>query len=448
MLDSQAALDLCAALLEAARRSGADAADATARSSASLGVSVRLGQLEDVERSESEEAGLRVFAGRRSASIATSDFSRTGIADLAERAMAMARAAPEDRFAGLAPAEALAQGPFADLDLADSADPAPEALREAALETEDAARSVEGVSNSEGASAGAARALVALATSAGFAAFQAGTSHSRSASVIAGEGAAMQRDHAHRAARHADDLPAAASIGRLAGERAVARLAPGRLRSGPMPVVFAPRVGGSLIGHLAGAMGAPSVARRASFLLGREDEKLFPAGLRLVENPHKPRGLRSRPYDGEGVPTAPRALVENGKLTGWLTNVASAAQLGVALTGHAARGTSGAPGVSVGNLDLMPGAASPAELIADIEDGVWVDYLIGQGVNGVTGDYSRGAAGRRIVNGELAGPVAGFTIAGNLLAMFAKIALADDLETWRAVNVPTLRIDGMTIAGD
>ena len=447
MLDSQAALDLCAALLDAARRSGADAADAVARSIASLGVSVRLGKLEDVERSESEEAGLRVFAGGRSASITTSDFSRVGIADLAERAVAMARAAPEDRYAGLAPVEALARGPHTDLDLADPADPTPAALREAALETEDAARAVGGVSNSEGASAGAARALAVLATSTGFAAGQAGTSHSRSASVIAGEGAGMQRDSAHRTARHAADLPASAQIGRLAGERAVARLEPGSLHSGAMPVVFAPRVGGSLIGHLVGAMGAPSVARRASFLLGREDEALFPAGLRIVENPHKPRGLRSRPYDGEGVATAPRALVENGRMTGWLTNVASAAQLGLALTGHAARGTSGAPGVSVSNLDLLPGAATPAELIADIADGVWVDYLIGQGVNGVTGDYSRGAAGRRIVGGELAGPVAGFTIAGNLLDMFAALSAADDLESWRAVNVPTLRVEGMTVAG-
>lgn len=448
MLDSQAALDLCASLLDAARRSGADAADTVARSSASLGVSVRLGVLEDVERSESEEAGLRVFVGQRSASIATSDFSSAGIAELAERAVAMARAAPEDRFAGLAPQERLAQGPFSDLDLADPCDPSSEALREAALETEDAARSVGGVSNSEGASAGAARALVALATSAGFAAGYSGTSHSRSASVIAGEGAAMQRDHAHRTARHAGDLPPCAQVGRLAGERAAARLAPGRLRSGPMPVVFAPRVGGSLIGHLVGAMGAPSVARRSSFLLGREDEALFPAGLRIVEDPHKPRGLRSRPYDGEGVPTAPRALVEHGKITGWLTNVASAAQLGLALTGHAARGTSGAPGVAASNVDLLPSDSTPAELIADIADGVWVDYLIGQGVNGVTGDYSRGAAGRRIVGGRLEGPVAGFTIAGNLLAMFAAISVADDLEAWRAVNVPTLRIDGMTIAGD
>ncbi|MGN6498220.1 MAG: TldD/PmbA family protein [Tsuneonella sp.] len=448
MLDSPAALDIAAALLDAARKAGADAADAVVRADASVGVSVRLGKLEDVERSEGEEGGLRVFAGSGSASISTSDFSPAGLAALAERAVAMARAAPADPYAQLAAAEQLARGPFADLDIADAAEPAPERLRSAALETEDAARSVARVTNSEGASAGFGRAVVALATSNGFSGGYTGTSHSLSASVIAGEGGGMQRDYASRSARHAEDLVSPSEIGRLAGNRAVARLDPRTLPSGPMPVVFDPRVGGSLVSHLIGAMSGPSAARRASFLLGKESEELFAPAVRIVESPHKPRGLRSRPFDGEGLATAPRALVENGRMTAWLTNLASAAQLGAPLTANAARGTSGAPGVSVSNVDLLPGDASPAELIADIEQGVWVDYLIGQGVNGVTGDYSRGAAGRMIENGELTGPVAGFTIAGNLLAMFAALQAADDLETWRAINVPTLRIDGMTIAGE
>jgi PmbA protein len=448
MLDSQAALDLASALLDAARRNGAEAADAVVRGGRSLGVSMRLGALEDVERSEAEEAGLRVFCGRRSASIATSDFSPGGIEELAGRAVAMARAAPEDPFAGLAPAERLARGPFAVLDIVDPDEPSPEELRDQALECEDAARAVNGVTNSEGAGAGYSSSLVALATSEGFAAGYAGTSRSLSASVIAGEGSDKERDHASRTARHRQDLPAPGEIGALAGARAVARLAPGRLRSGPMPVVFDRRVGGSLVGHLVGAMGAPAVARRSSFLLGRENDTLFAEGVRLVEDPHRQRGLRSRAFDGEGLPTAPRVLVEHGRITGWLTNVASAAQLDLPLTGHAARGTSGAPGVSASNLDMAAGQTSVAEMIADIEDGVWIDYLIGQGVNPVTGDYSRGAAGRRIVNGELAGPVSGFTIAGNLIAMFAALVPADDPEDWRAVNVPTLRVDGMTVAGD
>ena len=448
MLDEPAAVDLAAALLDAARGHGADAADAVVRASASLGVAMRLGRLEDVERSESEEAGLRVFVGRRSASIATSDFSRAGMDELAARAVAMARAAPEDRYAGLAPAERLAPGPFANFDIADPAELSPETLRERALECEDAARAVGGVSNSEGASASTSRSRMALATSEGFAASSEGTSHSLSASVIAGEGAGKERDHAARSTRHLGDLPPPAEVGALAGARAVSRLSPERLRSGPMPVVFDRRVGGSLVGHLVGAMGAPSVARKSSFLLGHEQAALFPETIRIVENPHKLRGLRSRAFDGEGAATAPRDLVAQGKITGWLTNVASAAQLGLPLTGHAARGVSGAPGVSASNIDLLAGDVTVAELIADIEHGVWVDYLIGQGVNPVTGDYSRGAAGRRIVNGELAGPVAGFTIAGNLLAMFAALSVADDPEDSRAVNVPTLRIDGMTVAGD
>jgi PmbA protein len=215
-----------------------------------------------------------------------------------------------------------------------------------------------------------------------------------------------------------------------------------------MPVVFDPRVGSSLLGHLAGAMSGSSIARRASFLLGREDEVLFAPEIRIVDDPRRPRGLRSRPFDGEGLPTARRDLVRDGKLTGWLMDSASARQLGLQPTGHAARGASGAPGVSTSNLHLEPGTLSVAELIADIRDGVLVTELIGQGVNGVTGDYSRGASGYRIVNGEVAGPVAEFTIAGNLVDIYARMTAADDLEWLHAVNVPTIRIDGMTVAGE
>lgn len=433
-------------LLGAARRCGADSAEAAAHSGSAHSVTVRLGALEDIDRSESAQIGLRVFVGRRSASVSTSDLSAGGLSDLAERAVEMARLAPEDPFAGLAPANRLARGPFADLGLLDSSDPSPEELRDRAAETEDAARAVTGVSNSEGGSASAGRAVSVLVTSAGFAAAYEGSSHSLSASVIAGEGAEMQRDYAVRSARHRADLISPAEVGRLAGDRAVARLAPAAPASGPMPVVFDARVSASLVGHLLGAMAAPSIARRASFLLGREDGALFPGGIRIVEDPLRPRGLRSRPFDGEGVACAPRALVEDGRITGWLTNVASAAQLGLPLTGHASRGGGGAPGVSPSNVDLLAGEETVEELIADIREGVLVDYLIGQGVNPVTGDYSRGAAGRRIVNGRIEGPVAGFTIAGNLIDMFAELRAANDLENWRAINAPTLRVDAMTVA--
>lgn len=448
MLSLEAARERAATLVERARRAGADAADAIYAADGSESVSIRLGKLEDVERSETEHMGLRVFAGQRSASIGSSDLSDAALDELAARAVDMARAAPEDPYAGLAPEERLATGPLPDLDLHDSTEPGPLDLRAMAQAAEDAARAVPGVTNSEGGGASAGRAVFALATSHGFAGAYASTSRAISASVVAGEGAGMQRDYAWRSARHGADLPAPDFIGRQAGARAVARLNPGRLKSGAMPVVFDPRVGGTLIGHLVGAMAGPSIARRSSFLLDRLDQQLFDSAVVVADDPLRPRGLRSRAFDGEGLPTGPRNLVEGGRITGWLMDSASARQLGAEPTGHAARGGGGAPGVSTSNLHLAAGTLSPAALMADIADGVYVTELIGHGVNGVTGDYSRGASGFRIVGGEIAGPVAEFTIAGNLVDMFAALTPADDLEWHRTVNVPTIRIDGMTIAGD
>lgn len=447
MFDLNHAQERCSTLIAKAKAAGADAADALAGANSSESVQVRLGLLEDVERSESEYVALRVFAGQRSASIQATDSSDGALDELVERAVAMARAAPEDRFAGLAPAELLAHGPWANLDLHDEQEPSPEHLRALAQEVEDAARSVAGVTNSDGGGASFGRHVFALATSNGFVGAYQGSSHGISASVIAGEGSAMQRDYAWRQARHGDDLPSPAEIGQLAGERTVNRLNPGRMASGAMPVVFDPRVGGSLIGHLIGAMAGPAIARRASFLLDKQDQVLFNPAICIRDDPHRLRGLRSRPFDDEGLPTAPRALVEGGRITGWLADTASARQLGIAPTGHGARGGGGAPGVSASNVHLEAGAVSVGELISDIADGVYVTELIGHGVNGVTGDYSRGASGFRIINGEIAGPVAEFTVAGNLLDMYAAMAPANDLEWHQAVNVPTLRVDGMTVAG-
>lgn len=448
MLTPIAAQDRLDALIGRARKAGADAADAVYRGSSSEAVQVRLGKLEDVERSESEHIDLRVFVGNRSASIGSSDLSDAALEELAARAVAMAGAAPEDRFAGLAPEFMLLDGAVPQLDLEDAVEPAPTDLRARAEAAEDAARCVAGVTNSEGAGASAGRSVVALATSHGFLGSYATTSRGISASVLTGEGAGMQRDYAWRSARHGVDLPAPEEIGRLAGERAVARLDPGRLKSGPMPVVFDPRVGGSLLGHLAAAMAGSAITRRASFLLDRLDQQLFDSAVEIVDDPLRLRGLASRPFDGEGLPVALRKLVEGGRVTGWLLDSASARQLGLNPTGHAARGGGGAPGVSASNLHLAPGADSPQALMAGIAEGVYVTELIGHGVNGVTGDYSRGASGFRIVNGELAGPVAEFTVAGNLVEMFAGLSAANDLEWHRAVNVPTLRVDGMTVAGD
>ena len=448
MIDTRTALARCQDLVALAQAVGADAADAVARADASETVGMRLGKLEDVERSEGEEIGLRVFVGRRSASIHTSDFAPEGLRALATRAVEMARHAPEDQFAGLAGQEAQFAGDLPDLELDDPVQPAPETLREAALATEDAARAVDGVTNSNGASASASRAVVALATSTGFARAYAGSGFSLSASVIAGEGGAMQTDHASRSARFFADLPHPSEVGREAGDRAVARLNPGSMPSRKMPVVFEPRIAGGLVGHLLAAMSAPAIARKASFLLGREDEALFDTAIRIVEDPLRRRGQRSRPFDGEGVACTARTLVEGGRVTGWLTNVASASQLGLGLTGHASRSGGGAPGVSAGNVHIEKGDITPDALMADIDDGLYVTSLFGQGVNTVTGDYSRGATGFRIRGGQLAEPVAEITIAGNLLEMFKALTPADDLEMIRSINAPTLRIDGMTVAGE
>jgi PmbA protein len=434
-------------LVAAARRNGADAADALYYGDASTEVQVRLGALEDVVRAEGEEIGLRVFVGQRSASVSSSDLSPDALAALVERAVAMAREAPEDPYAGLAPADRLYRGGAPALDADDGGDPAPAALKARALAAEETARAVAGVTNSDGASVSAARTVIALATSAGFVEGYTTSGYGAGVGVIAGAGGAMQRDSATHQTRHLADLDPAETLGARAGARAVRRLGPGKPPSGTMPVLFDPRIGGSLIGHLIAAMSGAAIARRTSFLLGREAERLFPDAIVLRDDPHRPRGLRSKPFDGEGVATAPRALIEAGCITGWLLNAAAARQLGRDVTGHATRGGIGAPGVGATNVHLAAGTQSPAALMADIRDGLYVTELIGQGVNPVTGDYSRGASGFRIEQGQLAGPVDEITIAGNLIDMYATLRAADDLEHRRAISVPTLRVEGMTIAG-
>jgi PmbA protein len=289
--------------------------------------------------------------------------------------------------------------------------------------------------------------VIALATSHGFCRGYTTSGYSGTASVIAGAGSTMQRDYASHSARHYSDLDAPEQIGRLAAERAVARLGPGKLQSGSMPVVFDPRVGASLVGHLLSAITGAAIARRTSFLLGREGEPIFPDAITIREDPHKRRGLRSKPFDGEGVATQPRNLVERGRVTGWLLDSASARQLGLEPTGHASRGIGGPPGASATNVDLLPGGISKEALIGDIGRGLYVTELIGQGVNQVTGDYSRGASGFIIEDGRIAAPVAEITIAGNLIDMFRTLVAAEDLEQRRATNVPTLRVEGMTVAG-
>jgi len=447
MLTPEHAQSQVADLVAAARRAGADAGDAVYIGDASTQVQIRLGALEDVQRSEGEEIGLRVFVGKRSASVSSSDLSAPALAALVERAVAMAREAPEDKWAGLAPEDRLLRGEPATVDGDDGADPSPQALRERATEAEAAARAIDGVTNSEGAGASAGRSVIALATSHGFARGYSTSGYGNSASVIAGSGGGMQRDYAYHSARHWSDLEPAATIGQRAGERAVARLNPGKLASGPMPVLFDPRVGSSMLGHLIGAITGSAIARRTSFLLEKLGERVFAAGITVRDDPLRPRGLRSRPFDGEGLPTAAIDIIADGVLTSWLMESASARQLGLQPTGHAVRGTGGPPGAGATNLFLQPGTASPDALMSDVKLGVYVTELIGQGVNGVTGDYSRGASGFAIRDGKLAEPVSEITIASNLKEMFLNLTPANDLVFRRAIDVPTLRIDGMTIAG-
>ena len=447
MLTPDAARDRASDIVTRARKAGADAADAVFAASASVEVSVRLGALEDVGRSEEEELGLRVFVGQRSASVSSSDLSSEAMDALVERAVAMAREAPEDQYAGLAPAERLLVGAIPDLDLHDSGEASPADLKAAALAAEDAARAVAGVTNSEGGGASSSELAMALATSHGFAGAYATTSFMVSASVLAGEGGGMQRDYAYGTARHRARLADPEAIGREAGERAVARLDPAKLASGPMPVLFDPRIGASLVGHLAGAISGAAIARGTSFLLGKLGERIFAPGITIVDDPLRPHGLRSRPFDGEGLAVAPVTIVEDGMLQTWLLDSASARQLAMAPTGHAVRGGAGAPGVGTTNTYLAAGQLSREDLFADVKLGVYVTELIGQGVNSVTGDYSRGAAGFLIENGQITAPVDEFTIAGNLTEMFLHLTAASDLEFRYATNVPTLRVDGMTIAG-
>jgi len=433
-------------LIASSRAAGADAADALFVESVSSSVSYRLGKLEDAERAESNDLGLRVFVGQKVAFVSSTDFSRDALAQLPQRAVAMARLAPEDKYAGLAPRDRLASQ-FPALDLEDADEPSADALVVLARDSEGAAMAVPGVTNSEGGGASFSRSGVALATSEGFFGTYAGTSHSIGVAVLAGEGTAMERDYDQASARHKSDLKAATDIGRSAGERAVRRLHPRKVKSQAVPIVYDPRVSGGLIGHFAGAISGASIARGVSFLKDMMGKTVFPPTVTIVDDPHRIRGLRSKPFDGEGVANQRRNLIDHGVLSTWLLDCASARQLGLSTTGHASRGTGGPPSPSATNLYMEAGIVSPDALIADIKAGFYVTELIGMGVNSVTGDYSRGAAGFWIENGAIAYPASEITIAGNLKDMFRNLTAANDLEFRHGTNAPTLRVEGMTVAG-
>jgi PmbA protein len=437
-------LDLLAQLIGHARAAGADAADAILVAGDSLSVARRAGITEHLERSEARDLGLRVFVGRHAAIVSSTAVDPAGFAQLAERAVAMARVVPEDPYAALAE-EAAAPEPVP-LDLDDTAEPEAAALIARATEAEAAAAAVSGVASTES-EAGYGRTEVVLVTSAGFAGTYRRSGHSVSATAYAGAGTDMQRDYDYASTVHLADLEDAAGIGRTAGERAIARLNPTRPKTARLPVVFDPRVASSLLGHLVSAINGASIARGTSFLKEKLGERIFPAGTFVVDDPRRRRGLRSKPFDGEGVPTSERVIIADGVLTTWLLDSRSARQLGLRTTGHASRGTGGPPSPGSTNLYMRPGALSPAELMADIKEGLYITEMIGMGVNGVTGDYSRGAAGFMIRNGQLAEPVAEITVAGTLPEMFAHLTPANDLRLRRGTDAPTIRIEGMTLAG-
>ncbi|PTM60565.1 TldD/PmbA family protein [Phreatobacter oligotrophus] len=445
LLDTGALLDRARRLVAAARKAGADAADVMALRGVSVGVQMREGKVESSERSEGDDLGLRVFVGRRSASVSSND-PREDAAALAERAVAIARVAPEDPYARLADPADLATA-WPDLDLIDPVMMAVSDLEALARRAEEAALAVKGVAKSGGASAGAGIGGFALVTSTGFEGASLGSSTSFSVTAIAGEGTGMERDYDYSATRHRADLEAAEAVGARAGERAVRRLNPRKVDTTKVPVVFDPRTAASFPSYLASAANGQSVARKTSFLRDRLGQRIFRPGVSIVDDPHRRRGLRSRPFDGEGVATKPLVLVDDGVLTSWLLDSATAAELGLRTTGHASRGTGGPPSPGATNLHLAAGTVSPKDMIGAITSGLYVTDMIGSGVNMVTGDYSRGCSGYWIENGELAYPVAEITIAGNLVDMFANLTPADDLVLLHGVDAPTVLVEGLTVAG-
>ncbi len=445
LLDQSALTQLAERLVAAARSAGADAADAVAVRSISQSVQVREGQVEESERAEGDDIGLRVFVGQRQAVVSTNDI-KADVTELASRAVAMARVAPDDPYAGLADAGALAKT-FPDLDLLDPDLPSVAVLEQRAKAAEAAALAVNGVTKSGGASASAGIGGMVLVTSHGFRGAYLNSGQSLSVEAIAGEGTTMERDYDYSTALHGADLDAADKVGRTAGERAVERLNPRKVATTRVPVVFDWRVAGSLVGHLAGAINGNAVARKTSFLRDKLGERLFKPGIRVLDDPLRKRGLRSRPFDAEGVAVKPLAVIEDGVLRSWFLDSATARELNLKTTGHAQRGVSSAPSPGPSNLHLAAGEQTRDALIASISEGFYVTDLIGMGVNQVTGDYSRGASGFWIENGAIGYPVSELTIAGNLIEMFAGLTPANDLKFRYGTNAPTVLVEGLTVAG-
>ncbi|WP_295708292.1 TldD/PmbA family protein [uncultured Brevundimonas sp.] len=442
-----ASADLLDDVVRAALRAGADAAEAVSADRRALSIGVRNGKLEDVEREESRDLGLRVFIGKRQATVSASDLSAATRARLVERAVAMARLAPEDPFAGLAPEDMLARGPFLDLDLFDPTERSAAELEAASVAAEAAALGVPGVSKSEGGHASWSSSDWRLVTSHGFDGRYRGTAFSLGVGVIAEKDGAMERGGESRTTRHLADLPDAESIGLEGGRRAVARTGPRKIGSTTAPVIFENRVATQVLSPLVGAIAGPAIARGTSFLKDRLGERVLPEGVDLIDDPFRPRGLGSTPFDDEGVRVERRALVENGVLTTWLLNTASAAQLGLASTGHASRGLAGPSGVSTHNLHLEPGERDLDALMRDAGSGLLITSMFGPSLNGNTGDWSAGVSGFWFENGAVAYPVSEVTVAGRLTDLYARMERGSDLRFRGGFNSPSLLFDAVAIAG-
>ncbi|MDW4498328.1 TldD/PmbA family protein [Sulfitobacter sp. D35] len=441
--------DLTRQLLDAARTAGADAADAIAMRGTALSVEVRGGALEHAERSEGTDIGLRVLVGQKVANVSASDTKPSTVAEMADRAVAMAREAPDDPHAGLAdPAQLVGTYDLAALELRDPApEPTAAALQEDALRTEAAARDVDGISQIDSASAGYSLRHVYLAGSNGFSGGYARTSRGISCVAITGSGTAMERDYDGDSRTFQSDLRSPEDIGRRAAERAVARAGAQRPKTGAYPVLFDERVSATLVGHLLAAVNGASVARGASWLRDGLGTQVLPEALSVIEEPHRPRVSGSRPFDGEGLPTRTRRIVEGGRLTGWTLDLATARKLGMESTANAVRGTSGGPSPASWNVRLTQGDRDRDALIREMGTGLLVTSLIGATINQNTGDYSRGAAGLWVENGEVQYPVNECTIAGNLRDMLLGLVPANDARPWLSRVVPSLLVPGMTIAG-
>lgn len=445
---SENSLTLLTDLIDQARKAGADAADAILADGESTTVTYRLGELEQLERSEGGDVGLRVLVGQKQAIVSSSDRSKEALTELVDRAIAMAKTVPDDEHVGLADPDQLITD-MPDLDICDPDDIAPEALIEAAKTCEDAARSIDGITNSEGAQANWGRSRVAIAASNGFHRAYESTGGSYSASVLAGDvQSGMETDYDYTSAVYAQDLRDPTDVGRTAGERTVRKLGARKIKSGKFPVIFEPRTARGLLNHFLGAINGNAVARGTTFLKDRLDTAVFAPGVMVIEDPHRNRGLRSKPCDAEGLANSPHNLIDDGVLTTWVLDLRSSRKLGLQSTGHASRGPSSPPSPSVTNVNLVTGSKTPDELMADIKQGVFVTDAFGQGVNGVTGDYSRGVAGFWIEDGALAYPVNEITIAGNLKDMFMALTPANDLELRYGIDSPTVRVDGMSVAGN